>query len=214
MSEPRRTRRAGKRRDHSPCKKSPGPHSDPDKAHFQPLLTSKRACSCIYLPSYLLLFLFSPLSATPHPAPALASPFQSLSCGWSSSGPVIGPFGVGGNVEAYLEQRLCGLRKISPHFPSHLHLSGLWAAQGIRPGQASLWPPHSSCSDASIKDAHQCIPSGLCCLLPVGTSWRRSTRDSGDSPEEGGAQSEEITALALDSEIDGEFCSHCCWAPL
>ena len=207
MNELRRTRRARKRRDHSPCKKSPscqcpGPHSDPDKAHFQPLLTLKRACSCIYLPSYLLLFLFSISNPTPTPA----SPLQSLSCGWSSSGPVVGPFGVGGNVEAYLEQRLC------PHFPSHLHLSGLWATRSS--GQTSLWPPQSSCSDASIKDAHQCIPSGLCCLLPVGSSWRRSTRDSGNSPEEGGAQSEEIMALALDSEIAGEFCSRCCWAPL
>lgn len=72
----------------------------------------------------------SSLSATPP-----ASPLQSLSCGWSSSGAVVGPFGVGGNIEAYSEQRLCGLRKTSPHFPSHLHLSGLWAAQVIRPRQ-------------------------------------------------------------------------------
>lgn len=63
------------------------------------------------------------------------SPLQSISCGWSSSGPVVGPFGIGRNVQAYLEQKLRGLRKTSLHFPLHLHLSGLWAAQVLRPGQ-------------------------------------------------------------------------------
>ena len=86
----------------------------------------------LHLPSFLSAAV-PLLSSISNPTPTPASPLQSLSCGWSSSGPVVGPFGVGGNVEAYLEQRVCGLRKTSPHFPSHLHLSGLWATQVTRP---------------------------------------------------------------------------------
>lgn len=36
------------------------------------------------------------------------------------------------------------------------------------------------------------FPPGLCCLLQVGSSWRRSIQDGGGSTEEGGAQSGEI----------------------
>lgn len=84
----------------------------------------------LHLPSFpsAAVPLLSSISTPP-------SPLQSISCGWGNSGPVVGPFGIGRNVKAYLEQRLRGLRKTSPHFPLHLHLSGLWAAQVIRPGQ-------------------------------------------------------------------------------
>ena len=134
MSEPRRTRRAGKRRDYSPCKKSPSCQCALGLTQTQTRLISSHfshrrgpASAFAFLPirccSSSLLYQHPP------------SPLQSISCGWSSSGPVVGRFGIGGNVEAYLEQKLRGLRKTSLHFLSHLHLSGLWAAQVLRPGQ-------------------------------------------------------------------------------
>lgn len=79
---------------------------------------------------------------------------------------VSAPKPIRGNFKAYLEQRLRGVRKTSPHFCSHLHLSGLWAAQVISPSQpvasAQLMLRYQSQGHPSV---HSHLASAVCSRL-------------------------------------------------
>ncbi|KAF6086163.1 hypothetical protein HJG60_008369 [Phyllostomus discolor] len=174
FSEPRPTSRAGERRSCSPgssglqCR---GPRSGPGQAPSQPRLPWERAC-----PPALTFALANTLEASV--VGMVAESYQA--CGGTLWGQHQNPSGRTPRLN-HLEQRLCGVRKKSPYFPSDLRLSGLWAA---RPSaQARLWPQHSQCSDAREEDTRQLVSAWPLPFAPGGqllekthVGWRRQHR--------------------------------------
>lgn len=89
----------------------------------------------------------------------------------------------------YLGQRLCGVGKKSPRFPSDLRLNGLRAARSSAQGR--LWSPRGQCSGASVQDTRQLVSARSLPLTPGGqllekthSGWRRQHR--GEMRRKGG----------------------------